>query len=727
MKRRIHPRFLLLVLIFFLIVNNIIWLRLGGRPQHWDSAIHLIETLNANRIGETQHRSLWKQALSVSWYYPPLVSYISVPFYRILGDSEFSALQVMTLFLVILVASVYGIGTRLYGEEAGLLASLLAASFPIVIEYSHTFMLDLPLAAIVTLAVFLFSRTELIQHTGYCVLLGIVVGCGMLTKWTFLTYAGVPIVYCSMKAIRTSEKRQRIVLNLIVALLVASAVIAPWYLVHAVQIATSRIEFLTQENRTFMESFLFFFKAIPEQTSWVLVILLLVGIVTGMWKYRSEHVLPLLWFLSAYVLNSLIGFKHPRHSIALLPPLAVIGAAGLLAAVPARRAAIAIAALALVVYLTASYVPPATSTGTFLSTPFISGAILRVDGPAAQDWRTPEILRAVEKDRVTSERQKVVLRVIPDHQYFNNSTFQYYAKLHRYPVAVAGTSGSPIFTDYVLLKYPGVGEDSPEHSRERLTDTLLALRSVPSSLYQTIETFSLPDHSQAILLRVTPHAVEGPHASDVVDLTRRTVDQFVRKYFRRLGEYEISVHEFDSSATVAGRLRDIFIAIPKAEFGDFAFNPVGVPVSDVDIELGNVTLDPRALLEKNELQIVSIEKLFLNGIAIAGGDLKNYIQESSNGKVTVGAVEMNSGNLIIRGYSQDLGARFRIALQLSLINHENIAFRFQEARIGIVPLPASLLNIVTDAFNPLITGLDVLSEVRIKDLHLERDTLRVGR
>jgi hypothetical protein len=730
--RRHLPVLLLLVV---LAGGNALWYALGDHPQHWDSAIHLSESLNANRIGTDSFASGLRQALNVSWYYPPFVSYVSIPIYALYGESEFAGLQVMTFFFVILVLSVYATGNLLFGNREGLVAASLMASFPIVIRYSHMFMLDLPLASMTSLALYLLIRTDTFKRRTMSLLFGVALGAGMLTKWTFPLFILVPFLYTAIPTLRRSAWRRYQVISWLMSVLIGSAIAAPWYLVHAIQILSGRGGELGRGEQTLAGSIGYYIMMIPGEVSWIILPLLTGGILICLFKYRLRFqtlVLPVLAFLGGYALLTLIGFKQPRFAIPLLPPLCVLAAAGLVSLVPKDttsgklidRPTAVLISLPLVQFFLVSFISPKTMIGQLFSSPFLSASIMKVDGPVRTDWKQDSIAAAIDHDRIALGRTRAVVRVIPDYVYFNNATISYSAKLHRYPIVVMGTTGFPLFTDYVLLKSGNTGDDSGDRDRLRQEITTEAVR--PDGMYNLLQRWTLPDGSEGMLFRVEPKSLTGVSSRTLEEKLRTHADQFVRRYLRPLQGYDLSVDEIDSIETLKGHVKGINVFAQTGEFGDFAFNPIGLTVEHVRLELTDLRFDPGKLVTSDTLLLVSIGGLKVQSFTIAAGDLRRYADSTSGGSITVDSFSVSRGVIHFEGYSRGFGPKIRFDIGLHSVGHENLAFSFESLRIGIVPIPAGLMNVLTSSFNPVLTGLDALSEVTIGTLSLENDRIEIG-
>ena len=70
---------------------------------------------------------------------PPLYQLLTVPFLRVFGRSESSALLVNVLFLGILIASTYALGKRLGARRTGILAVFLVTTYPPALHLARSF------------------------------------------------------------------------------------------------------------------------------------------------------------------------------------------------------------------------------------------------------------------------------------------------------------------------------------------------------------------------------------------------------------------------------------------------------------------------------------------------------------------------------------------------------------------------------------------------------------
>ncbi len=404
------------------------------------------------------------------------------------------------------------------------------------------------------------------------------------------------------------------------------------------------------------------------------------GIAVFFRRCTSTHTFLLVWFVSGYIFLTLIGFKLPRFSIALLAPLVLMACAGfesvkLFSTRQSRPVYSLAASLLLLQYLLFTYVPAASALGAQLS----GTGIIRVGGPTEAGWKHAEILDAIEND-FQRQGRKAAVRIVPDYMYFNVKTFEYAAALRNSPIVVTGTSGFPLFTDYVVLKTGEIGDDSVERRREKLQAVLLGDTASPASLFDVLRIIDLPDGSRAIVLRVMPKAVKDVSSDAIVRKLRACSTQFVRRFVRPIEGFGIAIEEFSAEKTLRGRIQSLRLTLTKGEFGDFAFSPIGIPAESIAFALDDITFDPATLLSKDTLQILSIKRLSIDGITFTAPNVKGYIEASSKGKIAVEHLSFSNGILDLAIRQEKTNGHLHAAVRIFSVDERNICFEVTELK-----------------------------------------------
>lgn len=351
---RTDPVLALGLMMFLIVVGDRLWLAIDRRVPAWDQADYLNWVLEYQRILENAQffsGDWWHQFWLLSPKIPPLVYVTTVPFVQILGASPDSSTLVMLLYSAILLGSVYGLGRLLFNGYLGLWAALLCMLLPGLYRYRLDFLLDYPLAAMVTwsffcLTLWWFSRKSArLQQWGMAALMGVSVGLALLTKQTALFFLLTPIAVSGITSLyqRQWERLAQWLFGGIIAL----GLLYPW-------VRTNWLLMLTSGKRATvdaaiaegdpplhtLDAWLYYWKDLPELVSWPLLWMAIVGFISlGIQFCSSKKRLNLkqhpktLWILlflvGSYFLCSLNVNKDTRYILPFLPVLSLLLACGL--------------------------------------------------------------------------------------------------------------------------------------------------------------------------------------------------------------------------------------------------------------------------------------------------------------------------------------------------------------------------------------------------------------
>ncbi|HLF48504.1 MAG TPA: glycosyltransferase family 39 protein, partial [Methylomirabilota bacterium] len=229
---------------------TVAWLAVDRRPPEWDYALHLERAVTCHRIlAEPGHDRL-AEIIAESSFYPPIVTCAAGLLYFIFPVVPLTAQSVIWAFLVVGALAIYGVGRRLMDGPTGLLAAFLFATAPFVVVSLLTFQLDLPLAAMVALALYAVVRSEGFSRWGWSLAAGVILGAGMLTKPPFAAYLLGPMLWSIWLVLRVRDRRARLG-RLLTALALGALVALPWY---APRLAGLPMQILARSFRQAAES-----------------------------------------------------------------------------------------------------------------------------------------------------------------------------------------------------------------------------------------------------------------------------------------------------------------------------------------------------------------------------------------------------------------------------------------------------------------------------------------
>ena len=361
--------------------------------------------------------------LELSAFYPPLAICAAGLAYFVLPPVPLTAQVVMWVFLGIGLASVLALGRWLWDDRAGVLAAFVFGTAPFVVFSLTNFQLDLPLAAMVALALHVQTRAEGFIRPGWAVAHGLVLGLGMLTKPTFAVYLVGPLAWAAWEARRLRPARGWLALSLTIA----AALALPWYgprlLALPMQVSDRSFTFAAAEGHApalSIAGILFY----PRYLIPVFGVLATALALWGLWAIARDRSRGLVWSatLVPLVVMTLSQNKNLRYALPMLPAAALAAAAGV------RAVPRAVAASGRRPRRDRARPPPGVDDRLRGAPPAAPGPLPRHDRlhPRADpsDW---------QHDRIVADllwlgnRQAVRTAVVPNYNFLSVSTLRYEA------------------------------------------------------------------------------------------------------------------------------------------------------------------------------------------------------------------------------------------------------------------------------------------------------------
>ena len=341
----------LAVVIVVIASLNLVWTSIETRPPDWDQARHLGDSLVYYQTISLAHPLA---ALETYLYYPPFFYWVADAFYAVFGtDSRVAVLSNDLFFLTILAFSTYGIGRRLWNRPVGLLAAVFVLTTPTIVSSSKQYMVDMPLAAMVALALYLLIRSENFSRRGPSLLFGLAVGLGLLTKWTFPIFLIAPSALAVVLAVVTSVRGRSVAapVNIAGAAILAFAVCGLWYLHNSAALDHDLTYFASDALKgsppiASFASLSWYFWVLLDVQLYVLPFLLFaVGVVFALARREValRNLQPLVLIVSAFVICALLRNKDARYTMPMLPAVAVVATSWIVYAAPRIRRALSVA------------------------------------------------------------------------------------------------------------------------------------------------------------------------------------------------------------------------------------------------------------------------------------------------------------------------------------------------------------------------------------------------
>ena len=372
-----------------------LWFALDHNVPSWDQAEYLTGALNywhALKTPQWLSGDWWTHLWQLSSKIPPLVYITTAPFISLFGAGADQSAVVNLWFSALLLGSVYTIGVCLFTLPVAFWAMGLCLLMPGLYRVRLDFLLDFPLAALVTLCFacltvwreagkerlkdeglrlkgssnfilypLSFSLSDSLSQWLLASAIGITLGLSLMTKQPALLFLFVPLVWAGVETLWHRSWMR--LLQLVFAVCLSTVIWVPWY-------RTNWLLMLSASKRATIDSAIaehdpsllsldawtYYFKALPEMISLPLLVVPLVGFLF-FWRrsrvssqcldeadfspktkhYRQQVYgasrAALTWLLvyclGGYMLSSLNLNKDDRYVVPYLPIVALLLAYGM--------------------------------------------------------------------------------------------------------------------------------------------------------------------------------------------------------------------------------------------------------------------------------------------------------------------------------------------------------------------------------------------------------------
>ncbi|MGI0486958.1 phospholipid carrier-dependent glycosyltransferase [Pantanalinema rosaneae CENA516] len=515
-------------------VGDRLWFALDHAMPSWDQAEYLNAALIHWRALQTPNWfsiEWWVSLWHLSTKMPPLVFISTAPFLSLFGAGSDQSTLVNLFYSAILLGSVYTLGWWLFSVPVGLWAAGISLLMPGLYRVRLDYLLDYPLAAMVTLSFTCLTlwRGRLGQGTVLswvlALLTGLTFGLALMVKQTALLFLLVPLLWVTVETIR--QRAWGRLLQLLGAMLLTIAVCYPWYRTNWLLILTgskrATIDAAIAEGDPSLlsiDAWTYYLELLPDSISLPLFLIPLVGFilfwrpgrVSSQWAgtndyapksrdYREQRFgqsrQAIGWLLvccvGAYFLCSLNINKDPRYTVSYLPAIAVILAYGL-TLLPyswniLRWGSLVLSGLILLVGVSAF-----ASIGLHRESFARHPAVLMNDLPHAA------VVAAVAE---ADPYMQSTIGVLPSTPEINQHNVNYYGMLHNFQVygRQVGTRVGDVDADRRSLPWMLTKTDDQGSIRKKRAHAALVTSVEAKTDFQLHQTWELPDRSTLKLYR----------------------------------------------------------------------------------------------------------------------------------------------------------------------------------------------------------------------------------
>ncbi len=464
------------------------------RPPAWDQADHLDIALNywrALRGGRWD----WKTVFTLPPKsgmppFPPLYHLALTQAYRASNPAGV-ALWVNFAYFALLCFSVFGCAYFFRPDYTALLAAIAFCASPAIWDLMTTQLMDLPVAALATAALWAFLISEGFSHWNGSLLFGFLFGVGMMHKWSFFPYF-IPAYISAVIALKFPQSRWKVLSAALLSLLI----FGPWYAYHFPILVPRLFQASSDMAAPLWNGGIvaYLFGALDGLGPFLFA-LGFAGIFTA--QYRRHRNMG--WVIMTTVISSYIFWTIvPNRQLRFLLP----GLSGLAIAAVSAWPNIVLWLLASFQIFTAANLMTGWISPVSIPLPFHSISLFPQGSPEKDNWHIADILETAES-KADPARSINNLTLIANAAYFNGPNFAWtddYLALKKIHVRGANKRLCE-FSEFLVLKMGDLGPPGVIGGLEDARKTILQPDGWFEKAYQLVSQWPLPDNSVALLFQ----------------------------------------------------------------------------------------------------------------------------------------------------------------------------------------------------------------------------------
>lgn len=568
---------ILLLLIFINITANIIWLKKDTRPPEWDQSTHLNLALDYTQSKLTST-------------YPPLYHLSLLPALLWSHFSADAAVATNIFYLILILLATYLLAAHLFDRFTGVVAGWFVSTYPFLLYISRNALIETTLTAWVTIAFLSLAKSEDFSSRKWTIIFGLSFAFGMLTKWTFFFFLGLPLLWKIIFSWRKDWK------NILIALGIILIIASPWYYLNFSQIIRYCLKYVQpgiaegDPHGLSWSALTWYFWALEEEIFLPYFVIFILGIFIYFFnsKIRNPQSKILVWWLvPPYLIVSLMSNKDSRYIMPLLPAMAIIAAL-----VINNKNIIRKIFLTGILVVWGSFQFYNSGFGrsekrlNFLGHPL---TLYAGQAPRAENWRQQEIFDYILKHRQRKDPLTVV-SVVSNYPTFQSTSFAFYCRsqgLPIYPLGFNGRLGE--FAEFIIYK---TGDLGPAFSLGPIKKGAEQIQSRPqwfNNSFQKVFAVDLPDGSQGIIFqrKVLPYPLPFSLEKLALHLEKMPFPNF------NADNLSLEIIPYSPEESEKGRFREIVLSAPTLNLKGIELNNLKIVFKDVQINLWQFFLEKK--------------------------------------------------------------------------------------------------------------------------------------
>lgn len=377
--------FVFLLLLTFAV--SYVWLGRTSMPPYGSHMFSILEGMHVYNAWHNHSLSFSVPSYLIHPMYPSLEPLCYSLYFLVFGKHTGKELLISTLFLIITLISINGLGEVLFNKRVALFATAIFLSFYGVFKFSKLVYTEFALMGMVSLSIYSLLLTDYFSNRRNSIVFGIILGLTALIKWSFLAYICGPLVIVLgsyfLRFAKAGLLRIRLFINLFISIATALVITLPWYIsnfyfvtgrfhVEKINLSLKNLLFtkenlpVSQGNLSYYLTFFRkeYFHALVDSNYSIIflsvVVFYILAYVIKIFIYKKYYFpsLKKALILSSWMLIPLIilclpvftQIRNPSHVLSILPPFAIIISAGIMSiplSVIRRALIIFVAAIAL--------------------------------------------------------------------------------------------------------------------------------------------------------------------------------------------------------------------------------------------------------------------------------------------------------------------------------------------------------------------------------------------
>jgi hypothetical protein len=425
----------------FLFVINISWESANNLPPSWDMAHHQLMGLQFFEAFSTGN--ILEGYTGLTTYYPPLYYLSEALVLLLFGDTQLLALLSNFIGLFLLSFFTFRTAEKFMPPPSAVVAGLVVLMLPMVAWTSRVSLLDTGLAGWVIFAFYLVFKSNYFENRGYTILFGLACAAGILHKWTFPFF----LVFTVIHILTFTRSRKKVILNLCLAGVAAIPLAATWYLPNALSLwerirmtAEAGTQFENDPGLASVWGWIYYVRCLSGYYLFLpLTLLFIIAVCRLSRDLKKTRLLQLaaVNLAGSVLILTILDMKDPRYIMPAAPFMIILLMAGWKDYPVWSRAVIP--GICFLQFLAVSFTAPGipekialfevendtSYKGMNYEWVFFETDYFDILGRARhENWRLEEMMNYF------SDGENVA--VIPEHPYYNPTTFNLFARKRGY-------------------------------------------------------------------------------------------------------------------------------------------------------------------------------------------------------------------------------------------------------------------------------------------------------